>query len=639
MPGVKARALARSCFWKGLGTRSFNIKVQLDFHMSSQFAGVAVALDKKIYEKANINVNIEPICPPGEEVWNVLELQKKYPDSLVVGTAEQNIIVPQIIDEKAPVRAISAMFGRTPLAISCTKEYVGDVSHLRSRPNEVSLRIGTHGDTVNLMQKIYPRSTVIAVPREEKLKMLLNGELDAVQIYDVMETLKLQRELGYRPDVILLDSIPNVELGYAQVVFTPNSALMDARSSSQLREFLDATYEGWNLAIRDPQEAAKTVLTMQESGSLTGHWADTSEFTMDTVQLCNEYVKAGRRGEMLGTINPQTWMKANNWLLGKELPLEETLNEEVWKVEKNRMIGYDVARPLLDELQEKASIIQQSLNGIKPSLLVLTIGSEPLGESHQMGKRRLEVYSPKFHSWFSKVDTGEFLGVDVKQVNLPTTITQSELEAEIRSHHNMDAIQLMYPLPDHIDLQRALSSMKEDQCVDNWNYNGSSSGDMPLTPSAVFRMLEFYGVEVAGKRVTVIGRGKLVGAPLVTALMDRDATVSLAHSKTTRYDLENMCAESDIIISCVGKPRLVNPKWLKDSAIAISVGSYFDQTKEMLCGDFVPLNEEDKSLSRLKLYADSPGGIGPLVVAELFERVIKKAEKSAGISHTEAPSK
>merc|ERR1712157_628967 len=151
------------------------------------------------------------------------------------------------------------------------------------------------------------------------------------------------------------------------------------------------------------------------------------------------------------------------------------------------------------------------------------------GESHQMGKRRLEIYSPKFFSWFSKVSTGNLLGVNVKQVNLPQTVTQLELESEIRSHNNMDAIQLMHPLPSHIDLSKALLSMQEGQCVDNWNYNGRSSGCIPLTPSAVFRMLEFYDIDVASKRVTVIGRGRLVGKPLATALLEKDAVVSIAH--------------------------------------------------------------------------------------------------------------
>ena len=117
-----------------------------------------------------------------------------------------------------------------------------------------------HEDTVSLLERLMPSAEVVSVGRVEKLALLRAGEVDAVQVYDVMETMKMEHDLGGTPpDVLPLEGVGGARLGYAQVLFASDEALRDPARRELLRDFLAASFEGWQEAGRDPHAAAEAV--------------------------------------------------------------------------------------------------------------------------------------------------------------------------------------------------------------------------------------------------------------------------------------------------------------------------------------------------------------------------------------------
>ena len=159
------------------------VQLQLDYYMSAQFAGVALALEHGLCEKAGLAVNILPDCVPGKEPQHVLAAQAAQPTSLCVGSIEQNVLVPYTAENGADkLVAVSAMFGRSPLCLAALP--LSGVNGVGPPPaGKTTLTVGAHEDTVALLQRLLPDATVLDVPREAKLGMLkeanatLNTEL------------------------------------------------------------------------------------------------------------------------------------------------------------------------------------------------------------------------------------------------------------------------------------------------------------------------------------------------------------------------------------------------------------------------------------------------------------------------------
>ncbi|CAE7782847.1 unnamed protein product, partial [Symbiodinium pilosum] len=171
-----------------------HIAVQLDYYMSAQFAGIALACRRGIYEKAGLKVNLLPSCPPGDEAAVVCGGFSKDASQLHVGSMEQNTLLPAALGTAGghDVKAVAAMFGRSPLCLAALPS-VGLKSKLHGNPHGNGLRIAAHSDTVDLLKRILPGADVLDVPRDQKLTELKQGGVDAVQAYDVMETLRLEQ--------------------------------------------------------------------------------------------------------------------------------------------------------------------------------------------------------------------------------------------------------------------------------------------------------------------------------------------------------------------------------------------------------------------------------------------------------------
>ena len=206
---------------------------QPDYFMSAQFAGLAVALRGGAYKRAGIDVQVMPLAGAGETAEEIQSVGRDTSGALVVGSTEQNILIPAQRGG-APVKAVASMFGASPLGLA------GLPGLATERFGESGVRIGVHVDTVDLVKRLLPSADVVSVGREEKMGMLVGGKLDAVQVYDCMETLKMERDLGAPPALLPLEGLGGARLGYAQVLFASDASLADPERRALLRAFLQA---------------------------------------------------------------------------------------------------------------------------------------------------------------------------------------------------------------------------------------------------------------------------------------------------------------------------------------------------------------------------------------------------------------
>lgn len=185
------------------------VRFQPDYFMSPQFAGVAVALRSGGYARRGLDVEVLPVGAAGESAAEISIVGSDAGDALIVGSTEQNILIPAQ-RAGAPVQAVAAMFGASPLALAALP---GRTPWL----GNTLLRVGVHDDTVDLLRRLLPHADVIGVDREAKMGQLAAGDLDAIQVYDVMETIKLERDFGAPASLLPLEGVGGSRLGYAQV--------------------------------------------------------------------------------------------------------------------------------------------------------------------------------------------------------------------------------------------------------------------------------------------------------------------------------------------------------------------------------------------------------------------------------------
>jgi len=265
-------------------------------------------------------------------------------------------------------------------------------------------------------------------------------------------------------------------------------------------------------------------------------------------------------------------------------------------------------------------------HGLRPKLVVITIGCEPLGKTHPDGQRRLQLFAANDRSWFSKTEAGIAHGIDVHEVDMVAETSTQELLREIRKHRDADGIQLMRPLPDGIDFDEVRDAVSLSQDVDGLHF-GRACASPPATVEGIQRILEHYDVRLKGSRVVVIGRSDLLGQPLATMLTASGATVTLAHRDTE--DLGSLCSAADLLICCVGSPRLVRSEWVKPGAVVLNVGT-------TSCSDsMIPDIPHFEELKHAMLVVRS---VGPISMSMLLRNVAQKAAarppRAAGADHT-----
>jgi methylenetetrahydrofolate dehydrogenase (NADP+)/methenyltetrahydrofolate cyclohydrolase len=255
--------------------------------------------------------------------------------------------------------------------------------------------------------------------------------------------------------------------------------------------------------------------------------------------------------------------------------------------------------------------------GRRPGLDVVLVGDDPASQVYVRNKAR----------------ACEEAGMRGEVHRLAAATTQAELVALVRAlgaRDDVDGILVQLPLPKHIDEAAVLDAVDASRDVDGFHpLNGGAllAGAptlVPCTPLGCMRLLDHAGVALEGARAVVIGRSNIVGKPMALLLLQRSATVTIAHSRTR--DLARLCAEADVLVAAVGRPRLVRGDWVKPGAAVIDVGINRD-AEGKLVGDVA----FDEVIERAAWVTPVPGGVGPMTIACLLENTLRAAWRRAGL--------
>ena len=241
-----------------------------------------------------------------------------------------------------------------------------------------------------------------------------------------------------------------------------------------------------------------------------------------------------------------------------------------------------------------------------PRLAVILVGDDVGSISYVKGKEKaaLEV------------------GINITTYHYDDSITEKELEDKIISlnHDNtVDGILVQLPLPKHIKQDKIIDLISPNKDVDGFHpYNVASlylkhEGILPCTPKGVIALLDSKNISIEGKRAVVVGRSNIVGMPLAKMLLDRNATVTICHSKTK--DLKEVTKEADILIACLGKAKFITGDMVKDGVTVIDVGINRDKETNKLCGDV----DFDSVYPHAAYITKVPGGVGPMTICCLLE--------------------
>ena len=275
-------------------------------------------------------------------------------------------------------------------------------------------------------------------------------------------------------------------------------------------------------------------------------------------------------------------------------------------------------KPVADALCEASSAAAAALReiGVAPTLAVVRVGAREDDLAYERGlKKRCES-----------------VGIDVKVTETDAQVSQDELLREVKALADDAAIHgilVFMPLPAHIDADTVKAAIPPEKDVDGVTdgsmagvFSASGRGFAPCTAEAVIKILEFYNIPIAGRRACVMGRSLVIGKPVSMLLMQRDATVTICHSRTE--NAAQIARECDILVAAVGKASAIGAEYFSERQSVIDVGINFDDSGKM-CGD------ADFSAAEEKVSAITPvpGGVGAVTTAVLAAHVVQAAQKSA----------
>lgn len=265
--------------------------------------------------------------------------------------------------------------------------------------------------------------------------------------------------------------------------------------------------------------------------------------------------------------------------------------------------------------QETAALIES--DGIHPGLAVILVGNDPASQVYVRNKQR----------------ACEELGFNPFEYKLSENTTQEQL-LDLISVLNKDpkvhGILVQLPLPDHLDEQSVLYSISPEKDVDAFHPLNvgkimiGSYNFLPCTPAGVMELIDWAGIEVSGKNCVVVGRSNIVGKPMSMLLLQRSGTVTICHSKTK--NLKEICANADILVVAIGKPKFITGDMVKEGAVVIDVGINRDENNK-LCGDVDFESVEPKA----GWITPVPGGVGPMTITMLMKNTLRAAKLQNGI--------
>ena len=259
--------------------------------------------------------------------------------------------------------------------------------------------------------------------------------------------------------------------------------------------------------------------------------------------------------------------------------------------------------------QAHKAVLQENMQPLLAQGVTITLGILLVGDDNA---------AHMYATFMEKVAKGANFGT--KLIQLPETATQEEVEAVIREFNEDTAIYGVLPLmpmPKHIDTEAVISALDPAKDIDGlttYNIGLVSSGKggyVPCTPKACMAIIDHYGIDLAGKKVVVLGRSQVVGKPVALLALDRNATVTICHSKT--QNLEAELAQADVIIAAVGKAHMVHGSMLKPGCVVIDVG--INDLEGQTVGDV----EFDSAKTVASAITPVPGGVGSVTTTMMLE--------------------
>lgn len=267
--------------------------------------------------------------------------------------------------------------------------------------------------------------------------------------------------------------------------------------------------------------------------------------------------------------------------------------------------------PLRDKIREDLATVVSFIPADEvPQLAIIQVGSLEASNVYIKGK----------------IKFGEAIGVPVALHQLPEAVSEEQL-IDLVISLNVDArvggIIVQLPLPEGISDRSVIETIDPEKDVDGLHsknvkklFTEDASGIVPATARGVMSLLDFNDIELKGKKALVIGRSALVGKPIAMSLLNRDATVTIAHHETV--DLPSVCREADIIVVAAGAPGLITKDYIKPGQIIIDVG--ITRKDGEIHGDVA----YDEVFSIVEAVSPVPGGVGPLTIASLFQNLLRK---------------
>ena len=272
--------------------------------------------------------------------------------------------------------------------------------------------------------------------------------------------------------------------------------------------------------------------------------------------------------------------------------------------------GKETAKKTRENLKGKVAELKE--RNIKPKLAVIMVGDDNASKIYVRNKSK----------------ACEELGIDYEEINMGEDTTQEQLLDTIKKLNNRNDIHgilLQSPVPKGLDINEAFRTIVPEKDVDG--FNPINVGKLALgqetfvscTPFGIIKLLEEYNIPIEGKNAVIIGRSNIVGKPMLHCLLNKNATVTICHSKTK--NLEEITRKADILIVAIGKTKFVTQDMVKPGAVVVDVGINRNEQGKV-CGD-VDFENVEKIASYI---TPVPGGVGPMTIAMLMTNVIKAAK-------------
>lgn len=269
--------------------------------------------------------------------------------------------------------------------------------------------------------------------------------------------------------------------------------------------------------------------------------------------------------------------------------------------------GKAISLQIKDELKEKAEKLKQA--GTDVTLAVIQVGDDPASSVYVRNKKK----------------GCEYIGIRSLSYELPKETSQQELldlVRELNGRKDVNGILVQLPLPGHIDEDTVIRAIAPQKDVDGFHPQSVGAlsigqpGFVSCTPAGVIQLLKRSGTEIGGKECVVLGRSNIVGKPMALLLLRENATVTIAHSKTR--NLQEVTKRADILITAVGRPKMITREYVKEGAVVIDVGINRDENGK-LCGD-VDFQDVEPVCSAI---TPVPGGVGPMTIAMLLNNCLE----------------